>query len=83
MPIDPNLPLEFDDGTPVQLVAVDGSGITVFTNQPERKSLPDSNGYAYWYDIETGIFGGGNAKLYKVLRNVGPREPEEYESFFV
>lgn len=74
-PVDPDLPMELDDGTPVEKIIVEWGTIEsqICVNIPVGRSPERSNNApagSYWYDKTTGIFGGGDARLYKVLRNV-------------
>lgn len=77
--INPDLPVEFEDGTPLQIVKVDGErvyvsipkGVSIYRNG--RQSLQ----YTYYYSIHTGVFGGDHSGVHKVLRNVDVKEYEE------
>lgn len=78
--IDPNLPLELDDGTPVQLHKYQQELKRVWIINPVGSSVSrhrSSRSDIYWYYAETGVFGGGTKESYKLLRNVD--EEDLYE----
>ena len=71
--IDPNLPLELDDGTPVTLFKITCSIGRIWVRTPDgcsvsRKNLPNPT-EIFWYSIKTGVFGGGLERTHKLLRN--------------
>lgn len=85
--LDLSRPLELDDGTPV-ILRNSGPGYVSVTlpKGPYREAamnITAHKGLSWSYDDVTGIFGGGDAKRFFTLRNVGPAEPEEYEGWFV
>lgn len=84
MPLDLSLPFEFDDGTPVQLIPgiEDGRIVRFMVPKVYRDPTSTTRG-RYWYRIKDGVFDGGDAENFFVVRNAGPAEPEEYEEWFV
>ena len=87
MGLDLSRPLELEDGTPVELIGSSDGYVRVrLPSGPFRRkeSNVEGHGGMIWsYDQRTGIFGGGDAKRFLVLRNAGPAVPEEYEEWFV
>lgn len=92
--IDPTLPLELDDGTPVALVGEYHPGQHhVLIKHPKAPTRPGfearhenwaSPTKSYWsYEVQTGIFAGGDANAQFTIRNVIDTAPEEYEDWFV
>ena len=85
MPIDPNQPLELDNGQEVELRSNYGSAIVVvYAGSPYRDNR-SANSYkqrtGWVYDIVTGVFGGGSSKAYWVLRNADTADshiPEDW-----
>lgn len=76
--IDPNLPLELDDGTPVTLFRHMAESSQIWVRIPEgcsttRKNRPEPAN-DYWYNAKTGVFGGGTKRLHKLLRNADERD---------
>ena len=75
--IDPNLPLELDDGTPVQLHKYQQELKRVWIINPVGSSVSrhrSSRSEIYWYCAKTGVFGGGTKENYKLLRNVDEKD---------
>lgn len=71
--IDPNLPLELDDGTPVTLFKIPCSIGRIWVRTPDGcsvswKNLPRPS-IICWYNAKTGVFGNGLECMYKLLRN--------------
>ena len=92
--IDPMLPMELDDGTPVTLVGEYRPGqhhvLIKHHKAPTRPGfVPRHDGWgkptkSYWsYEVRTGIFAGGDADAQFTIRNVIDTTPEEYEGWFV
>lgn len=88
--VDPNLPLELDDGREVKLVGANEASIEVqFEGSPVRKGIRSKNEYwdnppragiSWSYQAKTGVFYGGSAKEMCVLRNRD--NPDDYLSDF-
>lgn len=79
--INPALPLELDDGTPVTFVRTNLAGDWIQIRTPaygrvNRSSTLRGSGI-YWYNSKTGVFYGGTERPYKLLRNVD--ETDLYE----
>lgn len=86
--IDPTLPMELDDGTPVKLHSHRPGSLSVkLPKGPYRKAHLNQAGHVgltWYYDPITGVFGGGTPERFFTVRNVaGSIEPEEYEGWFV
>lgn len=88
--IDLSLPLELDDGTPVEIdseamerVGKDYYSVRLkwFGHAPERKELEFEEYQAWWYRTDDGSFDGGNKRDYFYARNVenvGPSLCEDW-----
>jgi len=74
MMIDVNLPLELDDGTPVELISFGHGNIHVrVPKSPTRPGKPVRFNWdraAVWCYEDDGVFGGGNPVDQYTLRNV-------------
>lgn len=80
--LDPNLPLELDDGREVTLISDNSIGdafdsVTVRITGPARRDRPMNDfSTMYSYYIKDGVWAGGTAETYYVLQNVA--RPEMY-----
>ena len=81
--IDPHLPLELDDGTPVEYFETRHGFHNV--RVPKSPTRPGKESPDYWsrpglfaYDVNTGVFGSGTKTNQYVLRNVA-NDPAEME----
>jgi len=90
MTVDPNLPLELDDGTPVQRVVTrwDSPNPTSVRVRIPKSFLRDGSerpeGGAWNYYLAGGNWIGGSSSTHYTIRNTANAfEPEEYEAFFV
>ena len=101
--INPNLPLELDDGRQVTLSSFfDGGGFTVWVDGPivrpdytaddaeddglNRDSFEEFAAHegrdTWWYGLD-GVFDGGNAEGFFILRNRYDDIPDVFEDYFV
>ena len=70
-PVDPQKPMELDDGRPVKLRRVERDGyIEVKFTGPYRRDGTPAAHLSWLYDPDTGIWAGGSAEEMFVLRNV-------------
>jgi len=88
--LDLSRPLEFDNGMPCVLVTEDQGYPqhpkyfrVIVPCYPVRGSDSLPHGNSYEYRKSDGVFNGGDAHSFYVVRNSGPAEPEEYEGWFV
>lgn len=73
-PVDPKLPMELDDGTPVELVKILSDRVMVrlpATSNHRRVAL-GAGGQCWDYELATGLWAYGDAETFYVLRNVAP-----------
>ena len=83
-PLDLSRPLELDDGTPVTLIQATNASDNMYVRVPKYdRRTPHSGGTTAYYNKNTGIWCGGDAERFYVIRNAGPAVPEEYEEWFV
>ena len=85
--IDPNRPLELDDGTPCSVVEVAHDSILVqfngwYDRSQEDEGIPRQPQWI-WYNLSDGIFDGGDAEEMFVLRNRYDDIPDVFEDYFV
>lgn len=71
-PVDPTKPMELDDGTSVEPVSYTEKKVKVRfgPKDPERGGSFSYEGADWNYDRGTGVFNGGSAEEFYVLRNV-------------
>lgn len=80
--LDPDLPLELDDGREVVLIGKDIMGtdydcVTVRVTGPVRRGMPNEGSVSHYaYYIKNGVWAGGTAETYYVLQNAV--RPEMY-----
>jgi hypothetical protein len=74
-PVDPTKPMELDNGTPVKFLKVGGDSVEVrlpsrapYQRSGEPGIIGPSN--SWYYKLESGIWDGGDAEEFFVLRNV-------------
>jgi len=92
MSVDPFLPMEYDDGTPVELYYKDRSDIlgdlkrnqirisaTLAAIRSHTTHYPSAE-YAGYFNASDGVFGGATVTEYRTIRN-SFQGPEEIESW--
>lgn len=82
-PIDPTKPLELDNGVAVEYVRHRERTIHVRlpANQHYRRDTEANHSSSWNYNLRNGLWSGGNAEEYFVLRNRQPKQARHFDVF--